>query len=180
MAKFVWQKHLHSLKAPDGPLVNHLAPFEHLLTEQGYPLESIRRHLRLIADFSVWLKARKISLKQITPDSGQRYLRCRARYRERRAGNAQALRRFIELLQHDGLIKKDTPVSQSPVEQLVSDYSSYLHQERGLAVPTISKYTGAARLFLMKQHGATGKDLSGLNAQRVIRFIQSLSANAQA
>lgn len=179
MAKFVWQKHLHSLKAPDGPLVNHLAQFERLLTEQGYPQESIRRHLRLIADFSVWLKARKISLKQITPNSAQFYLRCRARYRERRAGNAQALRRFIELLQHDGLIKKDTPVAQTPVERLVSDYSSYLHQERGLAVPTISKYTGAARLFV-EQQGATGKDLSGLSAQHVIRFIQSLSGNTQA
>jgi site-specific recombinase XerD len=161
-------------------LVDRLAQFERLLTEQGYPQESTRRHLRLVADFSVWLKARKISLKQVTSSSVQRYLCCRARYRERRAGNAHALRRFMELLQRDGLIKRDTPVAQTPVEQLVSDYSSYLHQERGLAAPTISKYTWAARLFLMKQQGATGKDLSGLSAQRIIRFIQSLPHDTQA
>lgn len=180
MTKFVWQKRLHSLNRPDGPLVNHLAQFERLLTEQDYPQESIRRHLRLVADFSVWLKARKLSLKQVTSNSAECYLRCRARYRERRAGNAQALRRFIEQLQHDGLIKRETPVAQTPVEQLVGEYSSYLHQERGLAAPTISKYMLAARLFLMKQQGATGKDLSGLSAQRVIRFIQSLSGDTQA
>lgn len=180
MPTFVWQKRLHSLNRPDGPLVNHLAQFERLLTEQDYPQESIRRHLRLVADFSVWLKARKLSLKQVTSNSAECYLRCRARYRERRAGNAQALGRFIEQLQHDGLIKRETPVAQTPVEQLVSDYSSYLHQERGLAAPTISKYTWAARLFLTKQQGATGKELSGLSAQHVIRFIQSLPANTQA
>ena len=180
MAKFVWQKRLHSLNAPDGPLVNHLAPFERLLTEEGYPQESILRHLRLVADFNVWLKARKIPLKQITPNSAQRYLRCRARYRRRRRGNANALRSFVELLQHDGLIKKDTPVTQTRVSQLVRDYSSYLHLECGLAAATISKYTWAAQLFLMKQQGATGTELSGLSAQRVIRFIQSLSADTRA
>ena len=45
MPTFVWQKRLHSLNRPAGPLVNHLAQFERLLTEQDYPQESIRRHL---------------------------------------------------------------------------------------------------------------------------------------
>lgn len=179
MAKFVWQKRLHSLRAPDGPLVNDLAPFEHLLSEQGYPQESIRRHLRLVADFSVWLKARKISLKQLTPASAQRYLRCRARYRRRLKGSAHALRRFMELLQHGGLVKRDTPAA-TPVERLVNDYSSYLHQECGLAAPTISQYIRVSRLFLMKERIGKTKGLSGLRAQRVIRFIQGASGDCSA
>jgi integrase/recombinase XerD len=180
MAKFVWQKRLHSLNAPEGPLVNHLAQFERLLIEHGYPHESTRRHLRLIADFSVWLKAKRMALNQVTRNSARRYLRCRARYRPRRAGNTEALHKFVELLEREGLVKKATPVAQTPAEQLVTDYSSYLHQERGLAARTISRYTWVARLFLAKQHSAAGKELSGLNAQGVIHFIQSASGDSSA
>jgi site-specific recombinase XerD len=120
MGKFLWKQRLHSLNRPEGPLVKHLAQFQRLLAEQGYPEDSSRRHLRLIADFSVWLKAKRISLDQVTHESVQRYLRCRARYRRRRKGNSEALRKILELLQQNGLVKKDTFVAQTPVEQLVS------------------------------------------------------------
>jgi integrase/recombinase XerD len=101
MGKFLWKRRLHSLDGSEGPLMRHLAQFQRLLKEQGYPEESSRRHLRLIADFSVWLKAKRISLNQVTYESAQRYLRCRARYRQRRKGNSEALRRFLELLQQN-------------------------------------------------------------------------------
>jgi hypothetical protein len=60
MGKFLWTRRLHSLNGPEGPLVRHLAQFQRLLKKQGYPEDSSRRHLRLIADFSVWLKAKRI------------------------------------------------------------------------------------------------------------------------
>jgi integrase/recombinase XerD len=178
MAKFVWQKRLHSLNAPEGPLANHLAEFEHLLTDQGYPQESIRRHLRLIADFSVWLKAKRIFLGEVTYENAQCYLRCRARYRRRTRGNREALRRFLELLQQDRFVKIDIRAAQSPAEQLVDNYSSYLQHERGLAATTISRYVRGVHLFLATERVAKAKGLSGLSAQRVIRFIQSVSGNA--
>jgi integrase/recombinase XerD len=178
MGKFLWKRRLHSLDGSEGPLMRHLAQFQRLLKEQGYPEESSRRHLRLIADFSVWLKAKRISLNQVTYESAQRYLRCRARYRQRRKGNSEALRRFLELLQQNGLVKKDTFVAQTPVERLVSDYSSYLHQQRGLAATTVKRYAGVARLFLMKQRVAGANGLPGLRAQHVIRFMQTASCGA--
>ena len=166
----------HSLDAPEGPLVDYLAQFESLLVEQGYPSETIRRFLLLIADFSVWLKARQLPVKQVTDASTQRYLRYRSRHRCRRKGNAPALRGFVQMLQHHGVVEQETPVAQSAVEHLVSDYSSYLRQERGLAVTTVKKYVRAAGSFLIQQRITTVRALSSLSAQRVIRFVQSKAA----
>jgi integrase/recombinase XerD len=88
MQKLVWKQRSHSLDAPKGPLVDYLAPFERLLAEQGYPSESIRRCLLLIADFSVWLKAQPpLSAQEATHTAAQRYLRYRSRHRRRRKGN---------------------------------------------------------------------------------------------
>jgi site-specific recombinase XerD len=173
MAKFVWKQRLHSLNTPDGPLIDQLSKFQRLLAEQGYPRESIRRYLLLVADFSVWLKAQGVSLKQVAHEHGERYLRCRSRYRRRTKGNVHALQRFMELLQHDGLVRKDTPAARTALERLVDDYSTYLHQERGLADTTVKKYVRAAHLFLIQQRVTKVRDLSSLSAQRVIRFFQS-------
>jgi integrase/recombinase XerD len=166
----------HSLDGPEGPLVDYLARFESLLLEQGYPPETIRRFLLLIADFSVWLKGQQLPVTQVTHASAQRYLRYRSRYRCRRKGNAHALQRFVQMLQHHGVVEQDTPVAQSTVEHLVSDYASYLHQERGLAVTTVKKYLAAARSFLIQQRIRSVRALSSLSAQRVIRFVQSKRA----
>jgi hypothetical protein len=54
-----------------------------LFTDQDYPEDSSRRHLRIIADLSSRLKAKRISLNQAACESVQCYLRCRPRYRQR-------------------------------------------------------------------------------------------------
>ena len=173
MKRIVWKMRSYSLNSPGGPLVDYLAQFERLLVEQGYPSESIRRYLLLIADFSVWLKAQQLPVKQVTHASAQTYLRYRSRHRCRRKGNAPALQRFVQMLQHHGVVEQETPVAQSTAEHLVSDYSSYLQQERGLAVTTVKKYTRAARSLLIQQRITNVRALSSLSAQRVIRFVQS-------
>jgi integrase/recombinase XerD len=179
MHKLVWKKRSHSLDAPEGPLVGYLAQFERLLAGQGYPRDSIRRYLLLIADFSLWLKAKQMPVKQATHASAQCYLRYRSRHRRRRKGNAHALRRFVEMLQRHGVVGQEAPVAQTAIERLVSDYSSYLHQERGLANTTVMKYVRAASFFLIQQRVTQVRELSGLNAQRVISFVQSGSAGTR-
>jgi integrase/recombinase XerD len=175
MQKLVWKKRSHSLIAPEGPLVGYLAPFEHLLLEQGYPSGSIRRCLLLIADFSRWLKAQPLPAHKVTHTIARRYLRYRLRHRGRRKGNAPALRQFVEMLERDGVCRAP-PVSETAAERLMSEYSSYLYQERGLGATTVRKYARAARLFLVQQGITDARGLCALDAQRVLRFIQSESA----
>uniref|UniRef100_UPI003F499405 site-specific integrase n=1 Tax=Cupriavidus yeoncheonensis TaxID=1462994 RepID=UPI003F499405 len=172
MEKLYQKTRSHSLDTPEGPLAEHLDAFEGLLNDQGYAQESIRRHLLLVADFSVWLKCKKISIEEVTHDTAQRYLRYRAQHRCHRKGAKYAVRRFVQLLQENGIVAKDASVAQTPVEKLVNGYSLYLHQERGLAATTIRKYRWCAHLFLTKQFGDGATRLSDLSAREIIDFVQ--------
>ncbi|MBP0625396.1 site-specific integrase [Cupriavidus consociatus] len=154
-------------------MAEHLGAFERLLNEQGYARESVRRHLRLIADFSLWLKHKKMSIEEVTHEIAERYLHYRAHHRCPRKGARYALRRFVQLLQENGSLAKEAPVAQTPVEKLVDEYSLYLHQERGLAATTIRRYRWCVRLFLMKQFGDGAARLSDLRAQEIISFVQN-------
>src|SRR5262245_15149964 len=104
MKKLYLKTRSHSLDAPDGPLAEHLGTFEGLLSDQRYGPNSTRRHLRIVADFSVWLKRRNMSVDEVTHESAQRYLHCREQCRCRRNGTQYALRRFVQLLQENGVI----------------------------------------------------------------------------
>ncbi|MGT2509160.1 site-specific integrase [Cupriavidus basilensis] len=172
MEKLYPKTRSHSLDTPEGPLAEHLGAFEGLLNDQGYAQESIRRHLLLVADFSVWLKCKKMSIEEVTHETAQRYLRYREHRRCHRNGARYALRRFVQLLQENGIVAKDAPVAQTPVEKLVNEYSLYLHQERGLAATTIRKYRWCAHLFLTKQFGDGATRLSDLRARDIIDFVQ--------
>lgn len=176
MQKLAWKRRSHSLIAPTGPLVDYLVPFERLLAEQGYPSATSRRSLLLIADFSRWLKAQQLPVKEVTHASAQRYLSYRSRHRCHRKGNAPALRGFVQMLQRLGVAQQEPASAQTAVDHMASDYSAYLHQERGLASTTVRKYLRAARLFLIQQGVTNERGLSGLRAQQVIRFVQSESA----
>lgn len=172
MDKLCSQTRSHSLDTPEGPLAEHLGAFEGLLTDQGYAQESIRRHLLLVADFSVWLKCKKMSIEEVTHKTARRYLHYREHHRCHRNGAKYALRRFVQLLQENGAVARDAPVAQTPVEKLVNEYALYLHQERGLAATTIRKYRWCAHLFLTKQFGDGATRLSDLRAREIIDFVR--------
>ncbi len=172
MEKLCPKTRSHSLDAPEGPLAEHLGAFECLLNDQGYRQESIRRHLLLIADFSVWLKHKKMSIEEVTHENAQHYLHYRAHRRCPRKGAKYALGRFVQLLQENGILAKDAPVSQTPVEKLINGYSLYLHQERGLAATTIKRYRWCACLFLTEQFGDRAARLSDLRAKEIIDFVR--------
>ncbi|MFM0616370.1 site-specific integrase [Paraburkholderia nemoris] len=170
----------HSLDAPEGPLSEHLGAFEGLLNDQGYAQESVRRHLRLVADFSVWLKRKKILIEEVTHETALRYLHYRAHYRCHRKGEEYALRCFVQLLQENGIVARDAPVAQTPAEKLANEYALYLHHERGLAATTIRKYRWCAHLFLTKQFGDGTVRLSDLCAQEILNFVRHEAAERAA
>jgi len=65
-------------------LLLYLAAFERLLRTQGYAPQTIRLKVRLVRDFSVWLRKRAISLKDLSAEHAECYLRHRARHLRRR------------------------------------------------------------------------------------------------
>ncbi|MEX4004881.1 site-specific integrase, partial [Paraburkholderia sp. EG285A] len=176
MEKSYLRTRSHSLDAPEGPLADHLDAFQGLLQDQGYPRESIRRHLRLVADFSVWLKRKKMSIEEVTHETALRYLHYRSHYRCHRRGEQYALRCFVQLLQENGSVPRDAPAAQTPVEELVSEFALYLLHERGLAATTIRRYRWCACLFLKKQYDDGVTRLSELHAREIIDFVQDEAA----
>ena len=49
----------------DGPLGIHIDAYEALLQERGYSRASTYVHLRIVADFSRWLKRRRLDANNI-------------------------------------------------------------------------------------------------------------------
>ena len=160
----------------EGPLLDWFGAYERLLTDKGYSYQYIHHYIRVVADFSAWLKLKKISAQDVTYESAHRYLRYRARYRRPRKDHPGALERVVQWLQQNGIAAKEAPVAKTATEQLLNEYSLYLLQERGLATATIFGYTWRARLFLAKQPGAPAAELSSLGAGEVIKFVQSEAA----
>ena len=77
--KYIIDNRINLSRAPKGPLVTYIEPFARSLREQGYTLDSTHQQVRLAACFSQWLRQREVTLRAITSDHPQQYLRYRAR-----------------------------------------------------------------------------------------------------
>ena len=65
-------------REPVGPLTPYIAGFMGRLSVLGYAETSVHQYTRLAADFSGWLKQKKVAREEIRPEHTQRYLKYRA------------------------------------------------------------------------------------------------------
>ncbi len=65
------------LRLREGPLGIYLDSFAQQLGDQGYARYSARLQLRLVADFSRWLKEQGVIADELTAEYAERYLRYR-------------------------------------------------------------------------------------------------------
>lgn len=166
--------------APEGPLIACLDSYERLLIELGYAEDSIRKQTQLIADFSRWLKYKRIAVKDLSSAHAERYMCCRVRHRRRKNGDAPALRRFLQFLQRTEVIAREvTSTENTPAQQLLDKYALYLHRDRGLATGTIAQYVGFVRRFVAAHFGGESVELSRLNTKDVVAFVQCEAARLQ-
>lgn len=164
-------------RKPEGPLTPYIDAFSRLLITQGYHRTSISRYTRLVADFSKWLKKKSVTGEEITPDHADRYLRARAGYLRPAGGDASTLKRLLDLLRQEGVIKQQTaPTGFTPTQRLLDEYASYLRRERELMDQTLRSYLRFARCFLTERFGSRPPRLSLLKAADVVRFVQRQAA----
>lgn len=62
-------------------------------------------------------------------------------------------------------------IDESPLEELLSAYRSYLVRERGLTETTVYRYQRVARLFLAARSDSTAVDLKNLTAAEIAEFV---------
>jgi site-specific recombinase XerD len=173
--KCIINKQLVLSRAPDGPLVASIGAFAKSLTEQGYALFSIRRHVLLAAGFSHWLKRNGVSLQHICSDHTLQYLHYRARQLRPRSEDAPALKHLMDFLRGAELIaaEKISARTLTPVERCTQAYAQYLREARALTEATIINYRPVIDRFLNNNFNSGPVKLSRLTACDVVQFVKN-------
>lgn len=172
--KYFIDKQVVLFRAPEGPLVAHIAPFAGSLREQGYAPISIHRQVLVVTCFSRWLKQQGVALCHISADHCSRYLRCRARRMRPDSMDASSLRHLIDFLRREGVIaaEKISAPRLTPAERCAQAYGQHLREVRALDEATIVNYVPFIRRFLRSCFGNSPVVLSRLSARDVVRFVQ--------
>src|SRR5258708_6594525 len=150
----------------EGPLAPYFEPYAEYLANQGYSRVSYWKKTFLINEFSRWLSREGISVDEITTAHEEAFLCHRAQRRCLKGGDRIALSNVTGWLQGKGFIECKAPASaeMSGVERVLQEYSSYLHEDRGLAPATIENYAGYVRHFLTDISGEAELRLACVHA----------------
>jgi len=159
---------------PEGPAADYLGVFEQVLNREGYAPESILGQLRLVSDFSAWLRIKNIPLEKLTQECARLYLRYRYRshHRCRDRHDRPVLRRFIQALQEMQGIEPDTPAAPTAAERWLASYATYLENDLGLSMRTIDSYVLKVRPLLNAHLRTQSMRLDGLTAADVIDYVR--------
>jgi integrase/recombinase XerD len=157
----------------EGPLLPYIAVFAERLRSQGYSKRSVGEASGLVADFSEWLKQKKIAKEDISLKRTELYLRYRALHRRPRKSDVATMRRLLNLLREEGVIKQAPACPEpTPMQRLLDEYAFYLRQERALAPATLVNYLPIVRGFLMQRFGKDRPQLSVIRAADVVQYVQ--------
>jgi hypothetical protein len=123
-----------------GPLSEHLDAYAAVVAEQGCAPHSIRQQIVVIADFSRWLKQKRIAVQELDSKVVDRFLRLRLRQQRVRRGDPKALHRLLTLLGQKGVVMShQPPVADTARSRIINEFQRYLLQERGLSPLTLSE-----------------------------------------
>lgn len=161
-------------RALSGPIASHLRAFAASQSEQGYAPYSLYRRVVVAAGFSQWLGQRKVTLRSVVIDHQTRYLRYRARRVKPRSDDAYSLRRLVEFLHREGLVRAEKPTAspRTPAERCARAYEHYLYATCALARATVVNYGAFVRDFLDHRFDTGPVRLGRLRATDVVRFVQ--------
>jgi hypothetical protein len=120
-----------NLDTTEGPLGVHIDLYAAQLLKEGPCRQSAWCCLRVVRDFSCWLKGRSIHLGEVDKQTVQKYEQFRLRYRRPFLSDRPALNRLLVLLRSVNAIAPKPPVALSPHEQIFEDFRRYLFHECG-------------------------------------------------
>ncbi len=159
----------------EGPLALYLEPYAEYLADRGYSQVSYWKKTFLINEFSRWLGREGIPVDEITSGHEEAFLRDRARHRCLKGGDRITLSGVTNWLQEKGIIERraTASVATSSIDRVLREYSSYLHEDRGLALATIENYAGYVRCFLTDISGEDDDpQLASVHASQVADYIR--------
>jgi len=156
-----------------GPLIGQLDAFAIHIESLGFPRQYLGRQLRVVANFSRWLKDNNVTIKNIRTRHVSLFLNTHHPEKCGTTGEHATLKRLINFLQEHGLCQQPVQqTKQSQVQKAVDDFGCYLVVERNLSPKTRIQYAPTITRFLSERFGRKKINLSRLSAADIISFIQ--------
>ena len=155
-----------------GPLAPYITKFAALLSEQGYAKSTTKGKIRLVADFSQWLRKQKVGIQDLDEQLVSNFLKHLQKHKHIYRGHPATLRVLLQQLRDAGVIPASAKKIDDNIFHLVKcDFAQYLVQERGLSRPTLLNYLPIARHFLSERFGRGSILLNELRPPDVTGFI---------
>lgn len=151
-----------------GPYVEGLRAW---LLERGYTPGSIKLILTLAGQLGRWMESTDVKFSQLDAAAVASFLDALRARGVRRVPGPRGVQLLLNYLDSEGALAFK-PVPDSPVEQLVAAYRTWLVVDRGLAAATVLRYENLARRFLGQQPATDGGQLVvDLTAADVVGFL---------
>ena len=157
------------LRLRQGPLCDYFDQYADWLFEQGFCRAVGRLHLVQIADFSLWLDNRGMTLNDIQPKTIDSFLDDRRR-RVRPHAERSTLYKFLQLIQPEVCTQAPRPLSAS--QCLLQDFRRHFLEERGAALVSYLTLQPTLCQFLSHCFPDGTIDWTHLTAQDVIGFVR--------
>lgn len=162
-----------------GPLASFAEGLREDLAAQGYAVDTITDHLRLLADLDSWLSARGVPIGDLSIAAVEDFMRQRREAGVRAGTTPRGLSPVLGYLRRAGAAPEPTIQTgprTGPLEGLLADYRGHLEGERGLSDGTVGHYLRCARGFLERLGEPVPERLAQLSAAEVTGYVLGWSA----
>jgi site-specific recombinase XerD len=156
------------------PLGAHVDSVTRSLVALGYASSTVRTYLWCLADFRGWIERSDVAVGDLDDRIVDTFVDERRRQGRLLGSHRAAIRRLVEHLRDQGIVRAPTPERASeplPAARLVSQYEEYLRAERGLAGATVVAYRPYVRRFVEERFGKQSLRLGELGPRDVSSFI---------
>jgi site-specific recombinase XerD len=142
------------------------------LVEDGLNQQGILRSLRLVGDLLKRIARSRSVVTDLDERMVERFLYHRATKQFIQRGDRAALKRLLSVLRDVGMIAPAKPPPITRQDQILAEFSDYLHRERGLAPASIVRHLPAIRRFLCEVCPAGANALSKIDHAAVVRYVE--------
>ena len=142
-----------------------------VLSALGYARASIRDRLWTLAALGRWLKRRRLSVRDLTPDIAAAFLRQRRLRARVHRGAAATVRLFLEYLETEGVIPPAPSTCPTPIARLQAQYAAYLHHDRGLSPATGLTHAFVVGRFLHARFDTAPLEPRAITVDDVTRYV---------
>jgi site-specific recombinase XerD len=156
------------LRLRRGPLGNYLDRYANWLSEQGFCRVNARLQLVQIADFSLWLHNRELTIIDVQPATIDSFIEDRRR-RVKPHAERSTLQRFLKLVRPEACTQV-SPLNASQV--LFQDFRRYFLEERGAAPASYIAFQQILHQFLSECFPDGTIDCARLTPKDVIGFVR--------